>query len=84
MENKFFLHQIRRTKGAYDKGIVIKDTEDEIRQSYHAYLGAYAYGKDPNTDYVKCMIDDVHSGTMHLEETVWIKSEVPESPIPEE
>lgn len=75
MQNKFFLHQIKRTNGTIEKGIVVKDTIDEVKQSYHAYLGAYAYGKDTNTDYVKCMIDDMLSGTMHLEEEVWIREE---------
>ena len=57
-ENKFFLHQIKRTNGAYDKGIVVKDTYDAAKQGYHAYLGAYGYGHDPNTDYVQCEIID--------------------------
>lgn len=26
METKSFLHQIKRTNGTYDKGIVVKDT----------------------------------------------------------
>ena len=56
MENKYFLVQIKRTNGTYEKGVVVKDTLDAARQSYHAYLGAYGYGKDANTDYVACYI----------------------------
>lgn len=52
----FFLHQIKRTSGNIDKGIVVKETLDGAEQSYHAYLGAYAYGQNPQTDYVQCMI----------------------------
>ena len=59
MENKYFLHQIKRTNGAFEKGIVVKDTFEAAKQSYHAYLGAYAYGHDPNTDFVSCMISDM-------------------------
>lgn len=44
MENKYFLHQIKRTNGTIEKGIVVKDTHEAALQSYHAYLGAYAYG----------------------------------------
>ena len=44
-EMKYFLHQIKHTNDAYDKGIVVKDTFEAAKQSYHAYLGAYAYGK---------------------------------------
>jgi len=44
MENKFFLHQIKRTNNSFDKGVVVKDTYEAALQAYHAYLGAYAYG----------------------------------------
>lgn len=54
----YFLHQIKHTNGNYDKGIVVKETLDDAKQSYHAYLGAYAYGHDTNTDWVNVMITD--------------------------
>lgn len=56
MEHKYFLTQIKHTNGAWEKGVVVKDTLNDARQSYHAYLGAYGYGKDSNTDYVACYI----------------------------
>lgn len=56
--NNFFLHQIKRTDGVYTKGIVVCDDFTAAKQAYHAYLGAYAYGHDPNTDFVSCMITD--------------------------
>lgn len=73
MTNKFFINQIKRTSNIFDKGIVIKDTYDDAKQSYHAYLGAYAYDHDANTDYVFCMITDI-SGVVLLKET-WVKPE---------
>ena len=63
MENKYFLHQIKHTNGTWDKGIVVKDTFETAKQSYHAYLGAYAYGNNEQTDYVFCMITDQISGS---------------------
>lgn len=66
----YFLHQIKRTNGNYDKGIVVKETLDAAKQSYHAYLGAYAYGQDANTDFVSVMITD-EDGLIHLPET-WV------------
>ena len=82
MDNKFFLHQIKRTEGRYDsKGIVVKDTFDAAKQGYHAYLGAYAYGHDIGTDHVSCMITDIY-GTELLKET-WIKPESEPEPEPE-
>ena len=58
---KYFLVQIKRnsTTGVYEKGVVVKDSLNEARQSYHAYLGAYGYGHDANTDYVACYIIDM-------------------------
>lgn len=70
MENKFFLHQIKRTGETISKGIVVADTYDAARQGYHAYLGAYAYGHEANTDFVSCMITDM-SGMVLLSET-WL------------
>lgn len=67
----FFLHQIRHTDNAYDKGIVVKDTFEAAKQSYHAYLGAYAYGQHAKTDFVSCMISD-ENGTILMNET-WKK-----------
>lgn len=56
IEQKFFLVQIKHTSGNWEKGVVVKDTLDGARQSYHAYLGAYGYGHDANTDYVQCQV----------------------------
>ena len=58
MENKYFLTQIKHTNGNWEKGVVVKDTAEDARQSFHAYLGAYGYGKDANTDYVQEFITD--------------------------
>ena len=54
----FFLVQIQRKNGEYTKGVVVKETLNAARQSFHAYLGAYGYGQDPTVDYVQCMIID--------------------------
>ena len=75
MDNKFFLHQIKRTSSSYEKGIVVKNSYEDAKQGYHAYLGAYAYGHDTNTDYVSCLITDIN-GTSLMGET-WIAPEEP-------
>ena len=56
MERKFFLVQIKHTSNVWEKGVVVKNSLDDARQSYHAYLGAYGYGHDANTDYVACYV----------------------------
>lgn len=72
----FALTQIKRTSGNIEKGCVIKQTLDEVKQSYHAYLGAYAYGHDANTDYVMCEVMDAKGNRMEFE--VWDGTIVPD------
>ena len=60
MLQSYFLTQIHRKNGTFTKGVVVKDTLDEARQAYHAYLGAYGYGHDTDIDYVACYIADIN------------------------
>lgn len=71
MEQKFFLIQVKRTNGTYEKGVVVKDSYDSAQQSYHAYLGAYAFEHDENTDYVLVQIIDDQARV--LDWKVWDK-----------
>ena len=71
--DKFFLVQVKRTNGTIEKGVVVKDSFDDAQQSYHAYLGAYAFGKDANTDYVLVQILD--SKGLGLKGDVWEANE---------
>lgn len=80
MEEKYFLTQIKRTNGTYEKGVVVKDTLDGAKQSYHAYFGAYGYGHDANTDYVACYIHGMHGETYNAE----IDDRIPGQAIEEE
>ena len=82
MENKYFLHQIKRANGTIEKGIVVKDNFEAAKQGYHAYLGAYAYGQNPDTDFVSCMITEALSDLVLMSEK-WIKPEAPEAPAAE-
>jgi hypothetical protein len=53
----FFLVQIQHKKdGTWTKGVVVKDSLEAARQSFHAYLGAYGYGQVSSVDYVACYI----------------------------
>lgn len=74
--NKFYLVQIKQTNGTVEKGVVVKETLEAAKQSYHAYLGAYAYGNNVNTDYVMCEILDSRGNRMEFE--VWDNTIVPE------
>lgn len=77
-DTKYFLHQIKKTDGTYNKGIVVADTFEAAKQAYHAYLGAYAYGHDANTDYVSCMITGMAGTIMIPFNETWIRPEVEE------
>ena len=82
--NMYFLHQMKHNKSSntWDKGIVVKDTMDGVRQSYHAYLGAYAYGNQSDTDYVQVEVTDMGGNRLLFE--VWNGVVEPEpEPIPE-
>ena len=75
MENKFFVHQIKgKGNTITDKGIVVKDTMEAAKQTYHAYLGAYAYGQNADVDFVSCHITDVLSGGMILDSETWLRT----------
>lgn len=75
MDKKFFVHEAR-LGATSQKGIVICDTEDEAKQTYHAYLGAYAYGHDPNTTFCQAMITDT-DGAILQPETWRVTAEEP-------
>ena len=68
MAEKHFLHQIKCTSGTFSKGIVVANSFDDAKQGFHAYLGAYAYGHEQNTDFVSCMITNM-SGAILMTET---------------
>ncbi len=67
MEEKFFLVQIKRTDGTWNKGVVVNDSENAAKQGFHAYFGAYGYDHDPNTDYVQCLITDIRGNVIDRE-----------------
>lgn len=81
--NNYFLVQIKRTNGTIEKGVAVKNSLNEARQSYHAYLGAYGYGHDANTDYV--MVEIIDSNCVRYDWTVDDRIPAPEpEPEPEE
>ena len=82
MEEKYFLVQIKRTNGTYEKGVVVKDTLDASRQSYHAYLGAYGYGNQQGTDYVACYVIGTNGATydMMVDNRIPVPTQEPEEP----
>ena len=74
MAKNYFLHQIRGHEGEIDnKGVVANEIFDDAKQGYHAYLSAYGYNHDQNTDFVSCMITDRYNNVLMTE--AWSKPE---------
>lgn len=81
MRNVYFIQQAKHDKSndTWTKGTVVKsdpalDNKAEALQAYHAYLGAYAYGHDPNTDYVYASITRAFNGEVMISE-YWIAND---------
>lgn len=79
MEDKIFLARIKRNKttGVVEKGVEVRNGLDDAKQGFHAYLAAYAYGHDANTDYVQCMLFNCYND-MLLGETWTLPEPEPE------
>jgi len=74
--DKYFLVQIKQTNGTISKGVVVKDSFDDAKQGFHAYMGAYAYGHEDGTDYVQCGI--LNPEGLHMVGEVWDATPTPE------
>lgn len=73
MENKFFLTRIRRTSNVFDKGVEVHDTLESAKGAYYAYLGAFGYGRNEDTDFCSAIISDM-TGAVIIKDT-WTKAE---------
>ena len=73
---KYFLVQIKRTNGTIEKGVAVKDSLDAAEQGFHAYLSAYGFGHDANTDYVQSGV--LNGDGLHMMGRVWEKSSTEE------
>lgn len=79
MVEKWFLSQIKRaTDGTYTKGVVVHDTRDNALNGFHAYFGAYGYGRDASCDYVACFVSDMSGAIIKSEVDDRIKREEPQ------
>lgn len=87
MIGKYFLVQTKRTSGTIEKGVVVKDTLDDAKQGFHAYMSAYAYGHDKDkegnikTDFVMAEVLD-EKGLGQIAES-WELVVAPPEPKPE-
>lgn len=76
MNEVYFVLQAyhNKTNDTWNKGIVIKNAENADNkaaalQTYHSYLGAYAYGNNADIDYVYCAVMSATHSCELIEET---------------
>lgn len=84
--NVFFLHHIRKTNDTFSKDIDVLATFDAARSSYHDQM-AYGYDnpRQPDVNYVACMITDLSGTILTPFKGYWIRPEAqpePESEAP--
>ena len=72
MENKFFLHRIRKDGDNYTMGIEVHDTLDAAIQSFHSQMKmAYNNPSYPNMKYVSCMVTDGQGNVVQDYNETW-------------
>lgn len=78
-DGKIFLARVKRNvEGVYEKGLEVRNSMDDARQGFHAYMAAYAYGHDATVEYVQCMVFD-QGGLIRLNEQ-WTAPETTPEP----
>ena len=77
MENKFFLHRIRKDGDTYTCGVEIHDSLDSAIQSFHSQMKmAYNNPSYPNMKYVSCMVTDENDEIVPGYNETWNKEKV--------
>lgn len=77
MENKFFLHRIRKDGDNYITGIEVHDTLDAAIQSFHAQMKmAYNNPSYPNMTFVSCMVTDEKDQVVGKYNETWCKANI--------
>ena len=77
MENKFFLHRIRKDGDNYTCGIEVHDTLDSAIQSFHSQMKmAYNNPSYPNMKYVSCMVTNENDEVVPGYNETWNKEKV--------
>ena len=77
MEDKFFLHRIRKDGDSYTTGIEVHDSLDSAIQSFHSQMKmAYNNPSYPNMKYVSCMVTDQNDNIVPGYNETWDKEKV--------
>lgn len=78
MEDKFFLHRIRKDNDNYIAGIEVHDTLDSAIQSFHAQMKmGYKNPSYPNLTFVSCLVTDNEDNVVEGYNETWKREDVP-------
>lgn len=74
MENKFFLHRIRKDNDVYITGIEVHDTLESAIQSFHSQMKmAYDNPSYPNMTFISCMVTNENDEIVQDYNETWSK-----------
>lgn len=74
MENKYFMHRIKKDNGAYTTGIEVHDTLDSAVNSYHAQMKmAYDNPSFENLTFMSCKVTGVDDAVVPGYDETWAK-----------
>ena len=77
MEDKFFLHRIRKDGDSYACGIEVHNTLDAAIQAFHSQMKmAYNNPSYPNMKYVSCMVTNEQDEVVPGYNETWSKDRV--------
>lgn len=77
MENKFFLHRIRKDNGSYAVGIEVHDDLDSAIRSFHSQMKmAYNNPSYPNMTFISCMVTDENDNIVPGYNETWSKERI--------
>lgn len=77
MENKYFLHRIRKDGDNYTTGIEVHDTLDAAIKSFHSQMKmAYNNPSYPNMKFVSCMVTNSSDKVVGSYNETWAREEV--------
>ena len=77
MEDKFFLHRIRKDGDSYTCGIEVHNTLDSAIQAFHGQMKmAYNNPSYPNMKYVSCMVTNEQDEVVPGYNETWSKDRI--------
>ena len=77
MEDKFFLHRIRKDGDSYTCGIEVHNTLDSAIQAFHSQMKmAYNNPSYPNMKYISCMVTNEQDEVVPGYNETWSKDRI--------